>query len=147
MGKASKDFLLELEERINDAADGLKSVVGKRMFGCHALFAKDAVFGLVWKEGRIGVRLPEEATFDELMSQKGSAPWKAGGMTMSHWVLVPEPMHDDDRSLAKWVAKAHALALSAPKATKSKRKAAPAKAPAKGKSTVMKKKTRKVKAK
>src|SRR5262245_40237351 len=117
MGKASKEYLLELEETINGAAAGLTSVVGKRMLGCLARFAKDAVFGLVWKEGRIGVRLPEEATFDELMAHKGAAPWKAGGMKMSHWVLVPETMHDDDRGLAKWVAKAHALALSTPKTT------------------------------
>lgn len=116
LAKAAKEVLVELEKKINAAADGLKNVVEKRMFGCHALFAKDAVFGLVWKEGRIGVRLPDEAAFGELMALKGAAPWKAGAMTMSHWVLVPPAMHDDGRSLAKWVTKAHGIAASSPKA-------------------------------
>jgi hypothetical protein len=36
-------------------------------------------------------------------------------MTMSHWVLVPESFHKKPTDLAKWVKRAHALALKAEK--------------------------------
>ena len=119
MAKASKDLILELEATVDDAAAGLAKVTAKRMFGCHGLFADGSVFALVWKEGRIGVRLPDEGKFAELMKLKGSTPWKAGKMTMSHWVLVPETMHDDVRGLKKWLQTGHSLALAMPKASAS----------------------------
>lgn len=121
MAKASKELIEELEATANAAADGLPRMTVKKMFGCHALFANGNVFGLVWKEGRIGVRLPDETSFKKLMDQKGSAPWKAGKMTMSHWVLVPEGMHKDGATLRSWFKQGHAMALAAePKAAKSK---------------------------
>jgi len=133
MANASKDLLLELEAAVDDAAAGLAKVTAKRMFGCHGLFADDSVFALVWKEGRIGVRLPDAGKFTELMQLKGSAPWKAGKMTMSHWVLVPETMHDDARGLKKWLHTGHALALDMPKASKSKKTKSAKKSPVKSK--------------
>ncbi len=111
MAKVSKEALVVLEGVVNEVVEGLPKTKTKRMFGCHGLFANDAVFGLVWKEGRIGVRLPEEKTFESLMKLKGSAPWKAGKMTMSHWVLVPPSMHKKKSDLAKWMKVAHTLAL------------------------------------
>lgn len=123
MAKASIEDIGKLEGIINDAATGLKKVTSKKMFGCHALFANDAVFGLVWKEGRIGVRLPEEASFEKLMALSGSVPWKAGAMTMSHWVLVPPSMHKESAKLSKWLGTAHSLALTAPKKAPPKKKA------------------------
>ena len=55
-----------------------------------------------------------------------------GTMTMSHWVLVPEAMHDDATRLTAWVRRAHALALNAPKGRSTPAEAKPAvkKAPA-----------------
>ncbi len=111
MAKATKEVLEKLQEALDAASDGLSKVTGKKMFGCHALWAKDAVFGLVWKEGRIGVRLPDEASYEKLMALKGAEPWKAGKMTMSHWVLVPVSMHKEKAKLAKWVETAHKQAL------------------------------------
>jgi TfoX/Sxy family transcriptional regulator of competence genes len=113
--KASKELIAELEDCINTAATGLSKVTHKKMFGCHALFANEAVFGLVWKEGRIGVRLPDSASFDSLMSEKGAAPWKAGKMTMSHWVLVPEDMHEEKAQLKRWLKVARGMAGKAEK--------------------------------
>lgn len=122
--KASKEVIAQLETLVNGAAAGLAKVAPKKMFGCHGLFANDNVFALVWKEGRIAVRLPEAEAFESLMGMKGAAPWKAGVMTMSHWVMVPQSMHDkgsDGATLKKWVAKAHSLAMSQVKpAAKSK---------------------------
>jgi TfoX/Sxy family transcriptional regulator of competence genes len=125
MGKASKELLGELETIVNAAASRLPKTTTKRMFGCHGLFADNSVFGLVWKEGRIGVRLPNGAQFQKLMSQKGSAPWKAGKMTMSHWVLVPTAMHTKKKDLSHWLEAAHSLALLAEKKAPAKAKKAP----------------------
>ncbi|MGZ3697459.1 MAG: TfoX/Sxy family protein [Bdellovibrionota bacterium] len=102
----------------------LPKVTGKKMFGCHALWADGNVFALIWKTGRIGVKLTESADYDTLLSIKGSAPWKAGPKVMSHWVLVPEEFHKGVK-LGHWVKKAHAQALgAAPKPKKKKNHAA-----------------------
>ena len=126
-----KTSLEGLLARLEEAAHGLPGVTRKRMFGCDALFADGSIFGLVWKHGRIGVRLPQEELYSTLMDRKGAAPWKAGDMTMAHWVLVPEAFHDAPRALGEWVKWAHGLALgargSAPKKPPAKAKAAGAK--------------------
>jgi hypothetical protein len=74
------------------------------MFGCHVLWADGNVFALVWKHGRIGVKLPEENLYEKLMSSLGAEPWK-------------------------WAAQAHALCIKlekkakpAPKKSKTKSK-------------------------
>lgn len=107
-------LLADLDALFADAASDLSPVSRRRMFGCDAYFAGDQIFGLIWKEGRIGVRLPETAAFDELMALEGAAPWKAGNRTMSAWVLVPEGFHDDPERLRHWVERAHAMALTVP---------------------------------
>ncbi|MGZ3717067.1 MAG: TfoX/Sxy family protein [Bdellovibrionota bacterium] len=115
----------ELETLLNDAAEGLTSVDGKKMFGCHALFAKGNVFALVWKHGRIGVKLPDSSEYSALMALEEATPWKAGPMQMAHWVLVPPSFHGEKRTLKKWVVRAHAAALAAsPKAAKAPKKSA-----------------------
>ncbi len=123
-----------LREVFEDQAGELPGVEKRRMFGCDAFFAGDAIFGLIWKEGRIGVRLPEKAAFDEAMALDGAEPWKAGKMIMSHWVLLPEAVHDAPEELQPWAERAHALAkLQPPKPKKKKKSAKKAaqKAPAK----------------
>ena len=127
MPKANPELLAELAATLDRAAADLPHVTAKKMFGCHALFAKDAVFGLVWKEGRLGVRLPEEAPFGKLMAMTGAAPWRAGPMTMSHWVLVPPGMHAQPAKLKDWVRSAHELALTVGAAEKTAKKKAGAK--------------------
>jgi TfoX/Sxy family transcriptional regulator of competence genes len=111
MAKASLTLIDGLKKTLNNAAVGLTAVVEKTMFGCHSLFTNDAVFSMVWKDGRIGVRLPEVDTYSQLMSESGAGPWRAGTRTMSHWVLVPKSMHHSQAELARWVAKAHAYAM------------------------------------
>jgi len=107
--KASKELIGELEKKMNAAAEGLSKVAAKKMFGCHALFVNDNVFGLVWKHGRLGVKLPDEGVYRSLMEREGAEPWKAGPMKMAHWVLVPESFHAKDAELKKWVRTAHGL--------------------------------------
>lgn len=117
--------LRALESTLNTAARGLSKVSAKTMFGCYALFHDGGIFGLVWKTGRIGVRLPDDASYDELMGQKGADPWMAGPMKMSSWVLVPPKVEKDPKSLAAWVKKAHAQ-NEGPAKDRPKKKKAPA---------------------
>lgn len=113
-----------LKVLFEDAAAELHEVTPRRMFGCDAFFARKQIFGLIWKQGRIGVRLPDAEAYAEAMRMNGAAPWKAGPMVMSHWVLLSEELHDDPESLAVWARRAHQLALSAPPKPAKKKPAA-----------------------
>jgi TfoX/Sxy family transcriptional regulator of competence genes len=112
-----------LEITLNETSKGLDRITSKKMFGCHALFAAGNVFALVWKHGQIGVKLTDEKDFGKLMAIKGSGPWMAGPMKMSHWVLVSDSTQNDASKLRPWLERAHAQALAAPpKAEKKKAK-------------------------
>ena len=54
-----------LRVSLDQAAVGLKKVAWRRMFGCDAVFADGTIFGLIWKEGRIGLKLPDAAEFED----------------------------------------------------------------------------------
>lgn len=105
----AKHSISELEEILNTAAKGLPKLTSKKMFGCYALWADENVFALVWKHGRIGVKLPETIQYDSLMEVTGAEPWKAGPMQMAHWVLIPESFHTKPGEIKKWAVKAHGL--------------------------------------
>jgi TfoX/Sxy family transcriptional regulator of competence genes len=108
----------ELHRLFEAGVDGLPGVDQKRMFGCDGFFREGTIFGLIWKEGRIGLKLPEPQAFEEAMALPGSIPWTAGNMTMSQWVLVPESFHQDKATLFGWIRRAHTLAATAPKPAK-----------------------------
>ena len=113
-GEHEMPILDELAARFDEMVEDLRAVAKRRMFGCDAWFAGGTIFGLIWQEGRIGVRLPDEAAFAELMGTPGAEPWRVGTKPMSHWVLVPEAFVDDEAALRRWIERAHALALAAP---------------------------------
>jgi TfoX/Sxy family transcriptional regulator of competence genes len=104
----------QLESLLNSSVSGLNDLSSKKMFGCHAYWVKGNVFALVWKHGRIGVKLPDESAYEALMGLKGAEPWKAGPMKMSHWVLVPESFHKKPADLKKWAKQAHKLCAALP---------------------------------
>ena len=119
-------LLLELRSRLDQAAGGLPDVTVRRMFGCDAFLARGAIFAMVWREGRIGLRLPDEM-LPELRSVPGADPWRHRDMVVRQWVLVPEAFHDDGDRLAPWVRKAHAAALArGPASAKVPRRRSPA---------------------
>jgi TfoX/Sxy family transcriptional regulator of competence genes len=97
-------YLLELLET---ATAGLPGVDRRRMFGCDALFADAEIFALVWKTGRIGLKLTDPADFAAAMALPGAEQWHAGPKAMSHWVLVPDDLHDDPAALTPWIRRAH----------------------------------------
>jgi TfoX/Sxy family transcriptional regulator of competence genes len=107
--KLNQDTIEKLENILNTAASALPKITSKKMFGCHALFVNENVFSLVWKHGRLGVKLPDEKVYQSLMDKDGSEPWRAGPMKMAHWVLVPESFHSKPAELKKWVQMAHDL--------------------------------------
>lgn len=110
----------ELEESLNSAAKSLPSVTSKKMFGCYALWVNDNVFALVWKQGRIGFKLPDDSKYNDLMSLEGAEPWKAGPMKMAHWVLVPKNLHSKPAEIKKWATTAHKLCSVLEKTSKAK---------------------------
>jgi TfoX/Sxy family transcriptional regulator of competence genes len=101
------NIIEELESLLDHSVLDLKRVTSRKMFGCHALWVNENIFALIWKTGRIGVKLPDEKSFAALMAKSGSSPWTAGTRTMAHWVLVPESYHRRPAELRKWVAKAY----------------------------------------
>jgi TfoX/Sxy family transcriptional regulator of competence genes len=104
-------LLLELRSRLDDLTADLPQVTVRRMFGCDAFLAAGAIFAMVWREGRIGLRLPDELLPD-LRALPGADSWRHRDMVVRQWVLVPESFHDDSDGLASWVRKAHAAALA-----------------------------------
>jgi TfoX/Sxy family transcriptional regulator of competence genes len=105
-----RTLLLELRSRLESLTGDLPRVTSRRMFGCDAFLASGAIFAMVWREGRIGLRLPD-ALLPELRALPGADAWRHRDMVVRQWVLVPESFHDDPDGLALWVRKAHAAAL------------------------------------
>ena len=103
----------ELEKILNTAAADLPKVTEKKMFGCHALFANQNVFAMVWKKGQIGVKLTKTGDYEKLMAFDGAQPWTAGPRKMAHWILLPESLQAKPKSLLPWLKLAHAQALKA----------------------------------
>ncbi len=54
-------FLDSRHATLLEAADGLPGVASRKMFGCQALFRGSQIFALVWRDGRLGLRLPDAA--------------------------------------------------------------------------------------
>jgi len=102
---------VELKASLEELTAPLARVTTRRMFGCDAFLAGGTMFALVLKEGRIGLKLPDDHLAG-LRALPGADAWKPGDMVMRQWVLVPETFHDDTDGLAPWVARAHAAALT-----------------------------------
>ena len=80
------------------------------MFGCDAYFKDGTIFALIWKEGRIGVKLPDDASYAELAKVKGAEQWSPGGkMVMGSWLLVPATWNENEDKLRPWAEKTKGL--------------------------------------
>jgi TfoX/Sxy family transcriptional regulator of competence genes len=124
-----RTLLLELRSHLEGLTADLPEVSVRRMFGCDAFLAGGAIFAMVWRDGRIGLRLPDDL-LPELRALPGADPWRHRDMVVRQWVLVPESFHDDPDGLAPWVHKAHAAALDrGPAATRKPSRPAAARRP------------------
>lgn len=101
---ASFPYLIELVEA---STAGLKDISLRRLFGCDAFFVGEHIFVLLWKDGRIGVKLRDAGAHARLLALPGAEPWRMGGKVAAHWVLVPEEMHDDSEALTPWIREAY----------------------------------------
>ena len=102
--------LKQLKVRLQLACVGFEGLIWNRMFGCDAVFRSKQIFGLIWKESRIGLRYPESNEFEQRIRLKGSSKWEPGGRTTKHWVLVPNEVVDNPDELKEWAAIAHLAA-------------------------------------
>jgi TfoX/Sxy family transcriptional regulator of competence genes len=114
----SSESLLRLKASLDGALAGLESVENKRLFGCDGAFVAGNIFALVWKDGRLGLRLPDEALQAELLAEEGAGPWRMDGKAVKHWVLLPQRWHADARRLREWCRRAYALAQARPERRK-----------------------------
>ena len=121
--KASPEEMTRLKATFDGAMAGLKDVEPKKLFGCDGYFVNGNIFGLVWKEGRLGLRLTDEERQKEVLGLVGAGPWKAGPMIMRHWVLVPPEWHKKPALLKQWARVAFELALERPEKVAVTRKA------------------------
>lgn len=112
--KVSPEEMTRLKATFDGAMAGLKDVEPKKLFGCDGYFVNGNIFGLVWKEGRLGLRLTDEEKQREVLELTGASPWKAGPMIMRHWVLVPPDWHKKPAVLKQWARLAFELALERP---------------------------------
>lgn len=110
----SSEALLRLKASLDGALAGLDGVENKRLFGCDGAFVGGNIFALVWKDGRLGLRLPDEALRTGLLAEAGAEPWRMDGKAVRHWVLLPERWHADAPRLREWCRRAHALAQARP---------------------------------
>lgn len=119
---ASSDELTRLKAVWDGALAGLENVHPKRLFGCDAWFASGNIFALVWKEGRLGLRLSDPELYAEAMGLPGAEAWVIDVGPVKHWVLLPQEWHDQAPKLRVWGRKAHALAQARPERTAVTRK-------------------------
>lgn len=96
----------ELNAKLEAATSGLSGITRKRVFGRNTFFVDGKLFSLVWREGRIGLKIPNAEAHAELSSAPGSTPWVAWGRPMAGWLLVPVTMHLNPTLLASWVKRA-----------------------------------------
>jgi hypothetical protein len=123
--EASSVELTRLKAVWDGALAGLENVHPKRLFGCDAWFAGGNIFALVWKQGRLGLRLSDPELYAEAMGMAGAEAWVIDTGPVKHWVLLPPDWHVQAPKLRAWGRKAHALALARPEKTAVTRKAGP----------------------
>jgi TfoX/Sxy family transcriptional regulator of competence genes len=98
---------------LDEASEMLHDITSRKMFGCYALFAREAIYSLVWPPGRIGLRLSTPELYNELLALPGAEPWRfePEGKPVKHWVLIPVDFHNDMDLLEKWVKLAYDCAI------------------------------------
>ncbi len=105
----------ELNAKLEASTVGLTGISRKRVFGRNTFFVDGKLFALVWREGRIGLKLPDASTHAELAAVPGVTPWVAWGRPMNGWLLVPAAMHQASAELAGWVKRSsEAVRVAAP---------------------------------
>lgn len=106
--------LSRLRAALEGALAPLEGVEPKRLFGCDGYFVGGNIFALVWKEGRLGIRLEDPGSLAEAHALPGSASWEIGSKRMRQWVLLPEDLHSRPSELRRWGRRAWEQARARP---------------------------------
>src|ERR1700722_1841031 len=99
---ATPEGLARLKAVFDGALAGLEGVEPKKLFGSDAYFVHGNIFALVFKEGRLGLRLTEERSREGLMALPGADPWIVGDKAARFWVLLPAAGHSRPARLRDW---------------------------------------------
>ncbi len=88
----------ELNARLEAATTGLGGVA-QRVFARNTFFVDGKLFALVWREGRIGVKLPEPDGYAELSACGRASVGRVGGPADGGVAARSTEMHGDGRVL------------------------------------------------
>lgn len=113
-GEITPDGLARLKAVFDGALAGLEGVEPKKLFGCDAYFVNGNIFALVFKEGRLGLRLTDERSREELMALPGADSWIVGDKAARFWVLLPPAFHSRPARLKDWSRQAWRQGLERP---------------------------------
>jgi TfoX/Sxy family transcriptional regulator of competence genes len=96
-----------LRVALNEVVDGLTDIGWKHMFGCGVVFRNGTIFGLIWKDGRIGLKFVDATEFESRMATDGSDRWCPSGWMTKHWILVSKAVASDAQTLKEWAESSH----------------------------------------
>ena len=105
--KAEAGELDVLFQKVSQHCKGLSLVTEGKLFGCNVWKVDGNIFAMVWKTGRIALKLSNVDEFAKLEAMNGTDPWTAGNKTMKHWLLLPESLATHDLELKKRLKIAH----------------------------------------
>jgi len=119
---APASLIAYLNDVVGEAVCSLAGVGRRKLLVSTGWSVNERVFALVSRQGRIVVRLPDDAAVAELLALDGAEPWKYGTRAPPRgWVQLPEVMHEDAPALQAWLQRAWQLGRDAPAKPKRKR--------------------------
>ncbi len=111
-GEMSKQLNTDLFDMIAKEMAEYSAIGTGNFFGLDVLKVQGETFAMVWKEGRVGVKILNKELNAKLVSTKEANHWVTSGKTMSQWVLAPYEYNEDITALKKWLLLAYNDALT-----------------------------------
>ncbi|MBL1294618.1 MAG: hypothetical protein COB61_012220 [Thiotrichales bacterium] len=111
-GEMSKQLNTDLFDMIAKEMAEYSAIGTGKFFGLDVLKVQGETFAMVWKEGRVGVKILNKELNAKLVSTKEANHWVTSGKTMSQWVLAPYEYNEDITALKKWLLLAYNDALT-----------------------------------
>ena len=119
--RASDSLLEFLHEAVQSAVAKWPGIGRRKLLVSIGWTVNEQVFTLVPREGRIVVRIPDEALRQELLAA-GAEPWVFSKKAPPrNWLRLPESMHEDSESLTLWLRRACDLTRTLEKKPRRKR--------------------------
>jgi len=103
----SEDLNKYLFDIITEEMAAYPDVTVGKFFGLDVLRVRGETFAMIWKEGRVGVKILNEEINKKLVATENASYWVTSGKTMAQWVLAPYDYNEDILSLRKWLVLAY----------------------------------------